>query len=316
MGEMTRYALEHISCCLNGTNKYERFYVWTGKGGNGKGVLSEIVKRAFGQYYHPIPHSILTKVQDKKDAPCPPLAKAKGKRFAQFSEPEAEDKFQVGMIKEITGGDEITARDMYKSTITFKPQFGMYGQTNNIPKLNRADGGAQRRFRIIPFKNSFVNNPTEPFHKLINVELKDKIVKNEKWRNEFMWLLMEAYQRVVKHGLKEPAETLEASKDYMEDNNPVGSWLRSTYTTGLDPNNNLWWLSATEVLKAYQEESNHQISAERFKGMMILCDMEQKRVSHDFATKVYDDYSKEYHDETKKAGRYWVGIRKIGQPPN
>ena len=314
MGEMTRYALDHIATCLNGNNKYERFYIWTGKGGNGKGVLSELVKRCLGGYYHPIPHSIITKLTDKKDAPCPPLAKGKGKRFLQFSEPEAEDKLQVGIIKELTGGDEITVRDLYKSCITFKPQWGMWGQTNTIPKLNRADGGAGRRIRVLEFLFSFVMNPTEPFHKPINLELKDKIVKDDKWRDEFIWLLLEAYDRVKTSGLHEPEKVMAASAEYMEDNNPVGAWLRSTYTTGLDPNDNRWWVSATDALQQYQSDTHHQIGAERFKGGMILCDMEQKKCSHDFTTRSYNDFTKTYDEVTRKAGRYWIGMRMKDQP--
>jgi len=314
LGQMTRYALEHISTCLSGNNKYERFYIWTGKGGNGKGVLSELVKRCMGQYYHPIPHTVITKQNDKKDAPNPPLAKGKGKRFVQFSEPEAEDKFQVGTVKELTGGDEISVRDMYKSNIIYKPQWSLYGQTNNIPKLNRADGGAGRRIRVIPFVYSFVTDPTEPFHKAINLDLKEKIVKSSEWRGEFMWLLIEAYSRTKAEGLIEPEKVLEASKDYMEDNNPVGAWLKSNYTTGLDANDNRWWISSSDLLKKYQDDTHHQISAERFKGGMTLCDMEQKKVSHDFQGKVYNDFQECYAEDTRKAGRYWVGIRKIGQP--
>jgi P4 family phage/plasmid primase-like protien len=304
LGQMTRHTLEHIATSLSGNNKYERFYIWTGKGGNGKGVLSELVKRALGLYYHPIPHTIITKMSDKKDSACPPLAKAKGKRFVQFSEPEAEDKFQVGLIKELTGGDEITARDLYKSTIIYKPQWSLYGQTNNIPKLNRADGGAGRRIRVIPFNFSFVSDPTEPFHKAINVDLKDKIVKSIEWRNEFMWLLIEAYIRVRDNGLVEPQCVLDASKEYMEDNNPVGAWLKSNYSVGKDPNDNRYWISATDLLRVYQTDTHHQISAERFKGGMVLCDVEQKKVSHDFTTKDGE------FPQTHKAGRYWVGIER------
>jgi phage/plasmid-associated DNA primase len=260
-----------------------------------------------GQYYHPIPHTIITKTTDKKDSACPPLAKAKGRRFIQFSEPESEDKFQVGAIKELTGGDEITARDLYKTTIIYKPQWSLYGQTNNIPKLNRADGGAGRRIRVIPFIYSFVSDPTEPHHKAINVELKDKIVKNEGWRDEFIWLLIEAYTRVKQGGLTEPSSVLEASKEYMEDNNPVGAWLRNTYTIGLDPNDNRYWVSASDMLEKYKTDMNHPISAERFKGGMILCDVEQKKVSHDFKIRIGDGT----FEETRKAGRYWVGVRLI-----
>lgn len=310
LGAMTSYVLETIASCLNGNNKYERFYIWTGKGGNGKGVVSELVKRCLGQYYHPIPHTIVTKMSDKKDSACPPLAKAKGKRFLQFSEPEADDRFQVGLIKELTGGDEITARDLYKSTVIYKPQFGTFGQTNNIPKLNRADGGAGRRIRVVPFVHSFVTDPTEPHQKAINLDLKEKIVKNPKWRDEMMWLLMEAYQRLVTRGrfIEHPV-VLEASREYMEDNNPVGGWLHTNYTTGLDPKDRRYWIGARDLMMEYQSDTHHQIGPERFKGGMILCDVEQSKASHDFTVTKTDSKGDSY-EETMKAGKYWVGLKR------
>jgi hypothetical protein len=63
-------------------------------------------------------------------------------------------------------------------------------------------------------------------------------------------------------------------------------------------------VSASELLRVYQTDTHHQISAERFKGGMVLCDIEQKKVSHDFTTKDGE------FPQTHKAGRYWVGIER------
>lgn len=315
MGEMTTYALDHIACCLSGNPKYERFYIWTGKGGNGKGVASELVKRSFGGYYHPIPHTVITKTCDKKDAPNPPMAKAKGKRFLQFSEPEASDKLQVGCIKELTGGDEITARDLFKTTIVFKPQWYLFGQTNNIPKLNRGDGGATRRIRILQFLFSFVATPTDKWHKAINVDLKDKITKSPAWRNEFIHLLIEAYRRVVADGLHEPSAVMDASQEYNEDNNPVTAWLRNNFITGLNQADTRFWISATDMLRRFKSDMNNDtMTAEVFKSYMIVCDMEQKNVKHDKPGMIYNIGEECWEEGVVKAGRYWLGIRHKDTP--
>jgi hypothetical protein len=78
--EVVDYVIAVIALQLHGKKKYEEFYVWTGRGGNGKGVITELVKRSLGDYFHSIPHDCITKRSDKKDAPNPPMAKAKGKR--------------------------------------------------------------------------------------------------------------------------------------------------------------------------------------------------------------------------------------------
>jgi len=307
-GDLTCFVLKTIATCLHGTKKYEKFYVWTGNGGNGKGLLSELIKRAFGDYYHSIPHSCLTKVQDKKDAPNPPIAKAKGKRFVQASEPEAEDKLQAGVVKEYSGGDESTARDMYCSTITFRPQFGLFLQTNAIPKLNRADGGVQRRMDVGEFPFKFVPEPSDPSHKPINEDLKDKIIKSPEWRDEMFHLLLEAYKQIADEGIKPPECVKTASQEYMDENNPVKEWLNQTYNTNMDAEDRRYQINTTELKDAFTQRTNHNISADKFKMCMMLCGVKQKKESHPFNAKKLNHITKEWEETNYNAGKYWCGL--------
>jgi len=315
LGERTFYMLRTIALCLHGQRKYEKFYIWTGSGGNGKGLLSEIVKRTFGDYYHPIPHSCLTKVQDKKDAPNPPIAKSKGKRFVQASEPEADDKLQVGVVKELSGGDEITARDMYRSTITFRPQFGLFIQTNAIPKMNRADGGAQRRIEVLNFPFNFKEDPTEPHHKAINVSLKDKISKDNDWRDAFFHILIECFKHTKANGLVAPDWVKEASQEYMDENNPVKGWLETNYHTNKDAQDRRFQIESSRLRAQYEEMTNHKISPDKFKTSMMLCGVMIKKESHAFKTSRYNEMLEAYSEVECGAGRYWCGMLSKKHPP-
>lgn len=311
---LTCYALQTIATCLHGTKKFEKFYVWTGNGGNGKGLLSELIKRAFGDYYHSIPHSCLTKVQDKKDAPNPPIAKAKGKRFVQASEPEAEDKLQAGVVKEYSGGDEITARDMYRSTITYRPQFGLFLQTNAIPKLNRADGGVQRRMEVLEFPFKFVKEVSDITHKPINEDLKDKIIKSPEWRDEMFHMLLEAYKITEANGLIAPESVRASSQEYMDENNPVKEWLINTYHINKDPEDRRFQIGSTELKNLYQNSTNHNISPDKFKMCMMLLSIKQKKESHPYQSVEYDEQFKVWKPEQFNAGKYWCGLLKKGIP--
>ena len=314
-GDMTKAALQSIATCLHGRNKWERFYVWTGRGGNGKSMLGDLVKKTLGDYYHPIPNSILTKAQDKRDATCGALYKAKGKRFVIASEPEAQDRLQVGIIKELTGGDEITVRDLYKSTITFTPQFGLFCLTNGIPLLNRADGGFQRRLRVFPFPFSFVSEPTQDHHKKINADLKDKAAKSNEWRDELMLLLIEAFADIKAAGkLCEPPEIIQASKDYMDENNPIKNWLSTNFETGLDPLNTQYMYGAAELLEMFLAETSYRIDAPKFKSCMMLCEVISKKESHNFTTQRYNPETDEHEPITLKAGQYWLGMKRKSAP--
>jgi len=320
LGALTSYVLKTLAMSLHGRKKYEKFFVWTGTGGNGKGLIAEIIKRVLGDYYHSVPHQVITKGQDKKDATCPPLAKAKGKRAVFASEPEADDKLQVGAIKEWTGGDPVSARDLYRSTVTFIPQFILYLQTNNIPQLNRADGGIQRRLEVVQFPFQFVEVCSEYHHKKINIDLKDKIIKSEEWRNEMWFLLLEAYQLLVSDGLAVPDCVKEQSKEYMDAQNPIKEWLEANYDTSMDKNDRRFFIESSVLCKQFISQTHNQMDSAKFKASMEQLKIPIKKESHDFtclryvSEKIGDEWSSEWKESTAKAGKYWCGLRKSKAP--
>jgi P4 family phage/plasmid primase-like protien len=320
LGAVTSYVLKTLALCLHGRKKYEKFFVWTGTGGNGKGLLSEMLKRVMGDYYHTVPHQVLTKGQDKKDATCPPLAKAKGKRVTMASEPEADDKLQVGAIKEWTGGDMVSARDLYRSTVSFVPQFVLFLQTNNIPQLNRPDGGIQRRLEVVQFPFQFVETVTEPHHKKINIDLKEKIIKSVAWRDEMWFLLLDAYELLNADGLVVPTAITDATAGYIDDQNPIKEWLEANYTLGLDKANRSFQIESSVLRKQFMDMTKHDISADKFKASMESLKQTLKKESHDFtcqrwvAEKVGEEWTASWKEATGKAGKYWCGLKKAKAP--
>ena len=57
--------------------------------------------------------------------------------------------------KRMTGGDDITARALYSTYNTLKPQGKIFLATDNLPTINGTDNGIYRRFQIIPFERIF-----------------------------------------------------------------------------------------------------------------------------------------------------------------
>ena len=311
--EVVEYVLKVIASNLHGRKKWEEFYVWTGRGGNGKGLITEILKRAFGEYFHAIPHDCLTKRSDKKDAPNPPIAHARGKRFVQAQEPEADDKLQIGTIKELTGGDEITARALFRNPVKFVPQFGLFLQCNTIPKLNKLDGGIKRRMVIINFPFQFVEEPTEPHHRPINADLKDKISKSDEWRAEFMLMLLETY-RTIGSTMEKPAFIKEHTDEYLAENDAIKDWLVANYRRGLNPADKHYKVLAEELRQAFLSETHTnpaEMSAAKFKTLMEMNGVAQKREGHGFKGFEWDDARREYVEADCRAGSYYLGIERI-----
>ena len=266
--ELIDYILKVFGTCLYGKNRFEEYYVLTGSGRNGKGVLSDFLKFVFGDYFTSVDNTLITKPLERKDQPIPALVEARPKRIMMTSEPEGDDKLQIGIIKKISGGDAVEARTLNSKHIhKYVPPYKLFIQTNNIPKLSQVQQSVQNRMRIIHFPFKFIPNPTEPTHRPVDPDLKDKKIKSVEWRDEFMLLLTEKFGEVRDlKSLTAPSAVMKATNEYFEDNNPLKTWLDAKYTvTKLMTDE----ISAGELLKDFMEFRNITTYSEKtFKEMM------------------------------------------------
>ena len=157
--KVRQYVLKHFATCLSGYTRSEKFHIWTGSGGNGKSKLIELFEDIMGDYATGLPVTLITQKRKNNGAPDPSLATTQGVRFCSIQEPGDKAEINVGIMKELTGGDKIKARELYKMPIEFKPQFKLVLCCNKLPKLPPDDGGTWRRVRVIHFGSRFVDNP-------------------------------------------------------------------------------------------------------------------------------------------------------------
>lgn len=268
--EDVSYLCKVLSSCLFGGNRWEEFYGFTGSGGNGKGVIADLLKTAFGDYYYSVDNTLFTKPNERKDQPIPALVEARGKRIMMTSEPESDDKLQGGIIKKISGGDIIEARTLNsKHIVKYVPSFKVILQMNNIPKVNKMDGGIERRMRIINFPMKFVSaeKMCEPHHRLGNPDIKNSYCQSASWRDEFMLMLTEIYKTIKDlKSLPPPSSVAETTGDYFDDNNPLKMWLNKYYTITKHDGD---VIGATELKKQYlQDNQLEKFSDATFKSLL------------------------------------------------
>jgi len=110
-----------FSSFLQGTNPEELFHIFTGVGGNGKSKLIELFEMAMGEYTFKFPITLLTQKRASSGAANPEIARTKGRRFGIFQEPDEGERINVGLMKELTGGDSILCRALYAEPFEFKP---------------------------------------------------------------------------------------------------------------------------------------------------------------------------------------------------
>ena len=213
--ETREYVLNLLSIFLDGKSYDQKFHIWTGTGANGKSTLVELYGNAFGDYTGSLPVTVLTHKRGSSSSANPEIANLKGKRFAHMQEPEENDKINVGYMKELTGGDKILARALYKQPVEFKPQFDMVLACNQLPPIAAQDNGTWRRLRVVHFSSKFVDEPSAPNEFKKDYTLPDKLGT---WHSAIMSILIERYKKVKKNGfvIHEPESVMKYTRDYQK----------------------------------------------------------------------------------------------------
>jgi P4 family phage/plasmid primase-like protien len=199
---------------LDGNHRYLMGNCIVTHNSNGKSKLLELFVHSIGQYAIKFPVTMLTGKRAQSNACSPELVRAKGCRFGYLEEPGENERIEVGFLKELTGGDKITARGLHKEPIDFKPQFKLALLCNEIPKVPPNDAGTWRRMEVIEFKSHFVENPKDVGEFPIDKQLSEKL-KN--WREMFMALLLDVYYAKYKlNGLRVPEEITKFTTEYQK----------------------------------------------------------------------------------------------------
>jgi P4 family phage/plasmid primase-like protien len=263
------------------TTKQQKLFIHTGSGGNGKGILSNVIRLCLGQLYITGENTFLT-TSYKAGAPNPTLADAQGKRYLSISEPDNgtdECKFNIDLIKTITGGDPVTARGLYKDNVTYIPQFSLNIQCNNKPNLSKLDDGILRRINIIPYKFKFVDNPKLANERKRNYNLIDRI-KQQDFINEFIIMLIEKATEYIDKDVSKiniPSSVLDETKEYIEENNPIINWLQNNITI---TNNQKDRIKTSDMHRQYNddEHTERRLSAVEFSKYMKFNGFEYKTI--------------------------------------
>ena len=220
-----KYVMLLLSSFLNGAIKHEKFHIWTGSGSNGKSKTIDLFEQSFGDYCCKLPITLLTQKRAASNAATSEVARTKGKRFACLQEPSEDEKLNVGLMKELTGGDKIQARQLYREPIEFKPQFKMILTCNTLPNVPSDDGGTWRRIRVVEFTSKFCENPSKENEFEIDHALSEKF---EDWKEMFISMLIEYHKEYMAKGITEPAEVMKCTNNYQKNNDTFMEFIEQT----------------------------------------------------------------------------------------
>jgi len=123
--------------------------IFHGDGGNGKGLIVELMIAILGDYGLKAPRGFC--IASKHNTHPTEIASLYGKRLVVISETGDGHRLDEPLVKELTGGDTLRARRMREDFWQFSPSHTVVMITNHRPIVRGTDHGIWRRLKLIPF---------------------------------------------------------------------------------------------------------------------------------------------------------------------
>lgn len=213
--DVRRFVQRYVGYLLTGEVIEHKFVFFYGLGRNGKTVLIELLGWLLGDYAVKLQTEMLMKQTRSSQHASPDLMKLRGARFAYCSETTEGRMLDDARVKELSGGDTITARPLYGSEISFSPTHKLLMVGNHKPIITDNSEGMWRRMVLVPFNHVITDQEVDP-------KLQQKL------RSEAAGILNWAISGVgawVKSGLEVPNQLLGATKEYRDDQDVLSQWL-------------------------------------------------------------------------------------------
>ena len=219
--DVIRFLQQWAGYCLTGDTREHALIFVHGAAGTGKSVFLNTLAGIMGDYAATATMETFT--ASRADRHSTELAMLNGPRFVTASETEEGRSWAEARIKQLTGGDSITARYMRQDNFTFRPQFKLTLVGNHAPRLKNPDDAMRRRFNIVGFDVK----PAVPDLRL-----------EERLRAESGRILAWAIEGCLqwqRSGLIRPASVTTATAEYFAGEDLIGQWLseRCLLGTGL-----------------------------------------------------------------------------------
>lgn len=212
-GALKLFLQRWIGYSLTGETREQKLAFFHGPGGSGKSTFIQTVQRVLGDYAASAEMATFT--NSSFDGHPEQIARLDGVRMVVASETEAGHKLRENRIKELTGGDTITARFMRQNSFSFKPRFKLNFVGNHAPAISHLDTAMQRRILVVPF----LHRPTEPDLHL------EEILATE-WPGILRWAINGAADWYNSSGLIVPKAILAATTEFFDAQDQFGQWLR------------------------------------------------------------------------------------------
>jgi P4 family phage/plasmid primase-like protien len=202
--------------CLTASFQDRVFACFWGEGANGKSVLTKLFRWLYGDYAATLQFaSLLDDRQRRGSEATPDLAKLPGVRAVFAGEPKKGARLDDGLIKQVTGGDEINVRKLHHDFFDLQPTFKVTLAFNNKPIVRDDSQGMWSRVMLVPFQATIPESRQDK-------SLLDKL--KAEGPGVLNWAL-DGFRMWREQGLAPPEAILGASAEWRSESDQIGLFL-------------------------------------------------------------------------------------------
>lgn len=220
--ELARYLQKAFGYSLGGSKPLDAFFLLYGPTSrNGKSTAVDTISATLGDYSTACAPDTLSKRKFANGGgPSEDVFRLCAIRFLSCAELPRGMELNSSLVKQLTGGDTLIARNLREGSIEFKPQFSLYLHTNCLPRIDDVSVFSSGRVKVVPFTQHFSEQQRDP-------ELRSKLTTPEAQSAVLNWLL-EGWHMVQSEGLQEPEAVKQATGDYKNSEDKVSLFLSET----------------------------------------------------------------------------------------
>lgn len=240
--DLIEFVHKAIGYSMTGSTEEQMVFFCYGEGQNGKSVFLDVISEIMGSYAVNIqPETIMVKRAGGGSGANSDIARLKGARFVTTTEPDEGMRLSEGIVKQLSGGDKVTARKLYGSEFEFSPELKLWMATNHKPVIRGTDKGIWRRIAMIPFNVTFSNPDRKLIHKL------------RAEASAILGWMIEGCMKWQREGLEKPRAVTDANQEYRNEMDVIERFLESGYVRiGNDES-----CTAMMIFSRYREYANN-----------------------------------------------------------
>ncbi|MEW6658018.1 MAG: phage/plasmid primase, P4 family [Thermodesulfobacteriota bacterium] len=212
-GAMMEFLQKAAGYALTGDTREQCLFFLYGLGANGKTTFLETLQALWGDYAKRT--STETFLVKKGNSIPNDVAALRGARLVAAVEVESGRRLAEVLLKEMTGGDTMTARFLRAEFFEFKPEFKIFLAANHKPVIRGTDNGIWRRIHLIPFT---VQIPKDQQDKELPAKLRAELPGILNWA-------VEGCLQWQHEGLTPPPEVRMATNTYREEMDPLCGFI-------------------------------------------------------------------------------------------